>query len=163
MFAEKFKFMDEKVNKKMVLLCQENNNLKLAFSSIVSLYPECIIKDIKVIGDEYLISLISNTSEKEVIVNKDGIVSNITYVEKNKERYENNYRRVYSKRQSDNAIEYEFIDDNKGLDYLIKLVTFKDLVLGNIIKELLDENRSIENIKDIYYALENCIDLENVR
>ena len=162
MLVDDFNFKDEKVKEKIAVLCQKNNNLIAALSTIVNLYPECIIKDIKVASSEYLITVISDTSEKEFVVNKNGIISNIYYIEQSEEKFMNNHCKILSKKQMSDFYEYEYVDDTKELDYRISIMPLKKIVVGNIIAELLDENHCIRDIKDIYYAIEKCINILDI-
>ncbi len=161
MYIKNIKFLNENVKDKINVLCGENANLIGALNSIVGLYPECVVKDIKFVANEYVINIVSNSTEKEIIVEQNGIVDNIYYTDNPERTFKGSHRQVISRKHQENTREYEFIDD-KGLDYLIVLTKYSDVIFGNIIEELLDENHSIENIKDIYYALEKCLDLENV-
>ena len=161
MYIENIKFLNENVKTKIEVMIKENSDIIGALNSLMGIYPEYIIKDIKVVANEYIINIMSGSSEKEAIVEQNGLIDSIYYIDNPERKFKSAHRQVIARKRQENTLEYEFIDD-KGLDYLIVLTKYKDMVVGNIIEELLDENHSIANIKDIYYALEKCLDLENV-
>lgn len=161
MYIDNIKFLNESVKARINVISEENSNLIGALNSIMGLYPECVVKDIKVVANEYIISIVSNSSEKEIIVEQNGIIDNVYYIENPERRFKSNHRNVIARNRQENTHEYEFIDD-KGLDFIIMLTKYNDMFDGNIIEELLDENHSIENIKDIFYAIEKCLSLENI-
>ena len=67
MYIKNIKFLNENVKDKINVLCGENANLIGALNSIVGLYPECVVKDIKVVANEYIINIVSNSTEKEKV------------------------------------------------------------------------------------------------
>ena len=161
MYIENIKILNENVKTKIEIMIKENGNIMGALNSLMGIYPEYVVKDIKVVANEYIINIVNGSAEKEAIVEQNGIIDNIYYIDNPERNFKSNHRQVISRKCRENIHEYEFIDD-KGLDFLIVITKYKDIIIGNIIEELLDENHSIENIKDIYYALEKCLDLENV-
>ncbi len=154
-------YLNEEIASKFNLFIKEDKCLIKGISEISHTYINCVFEDIKVINDEYLVTIKGSNLEIEITINKNGLLESIKYIGSKIEEFENKGRKVISRESNENTCQYEYYDNN-GNNFNIYIYSCNLISKGRIIYELLDENRSMEGIKDIYYAIRNAIDLNNV-
>ena len=164
MSTMKINYLNEKVKQKVEKFSKENQIINLVLKKIELFIVNGIINDIKIYGDSYIIIVQGYAMEVELMVSKEGNIDSISYHQKTEDVYSQNSRKIIARKSYEGSCEYEYIDENKDLDFYIQLsfTKDKDINVGPIVSELLDENHSIEDVKDIYYALGNCLNLDDL-
>ena len=161
MYTKRINYISDEIKEKFEMLRKENNVIGNIIFKLIGLYPEGKLKDINVFGNNYIINILGHTIEIEVTIDKYGNIDNISYLT-NKEEFKNNNTKVIAQKYSMNVRRYEYINEEKNLDFNITISDFDESTIGNVVSELLDENHVIRDIKDIYYAIANCINIDDI-
>ena len=175
MYTKKINYVNDAILKKYEFELEENENLVKIMDDIVMHFKNISFSDIKKVDEDYEISFISNKKEMLAFVcleenkltyqsmdNDVKIVKNISkYCDVLEGITYNNRRRfVISNTDFLRMNTFRYIDDKNCFNIILKF-KYKKEEIKNIINSLLDENRAINSIRDIYYNISENIDLSD--